>query len=257
MSEPRLPAPAAERYELSQGAFALAPGVLWLQGARAIVAADVHFAYEDVIGGALPTWSTAEIAALLAVVARRMQAREIVLLGDIIHGSRMSAGAARAVAGALDLLRGEATLTLVAGNHEGRTRGFDVLGQTVEEIERDGWLLLHGDRPPRAGVRAAIGHLHPSIHMGGGLNAPAFLSGERIIVLPALTPYSPGLDVCSEGCLAALRPYGATRRELCVTAVGADRVYPFGSLADLKKTIARPGASGPRDRFRRKFLRPD
>ena len=257
MSEPRPPARAAERYELAAGAFALAPGVLWLAESRAIVAADAHLAYEDVIGGALPTWSTPEIAALLLLAARRTHAREIVLLGDVIHGSRMSEGAARTVIAALDALRAEVTLTLVAGNHEGRTRGFDVLGETVEETHRDGWLLLHGDRPPPAGSRAIIGHLHPSLHMGGGANAPVFLSGERVIVVPALTPYSPGLDVCSADCYNALRPYGAARGELCVTAVTAERVYPFGSLAKLKKTIARPGGSGPRDRYRRKFLRAD
>lgn len=257
MSERRLPAPASERDQLASGVFGLAPGVLWLEAARAIVAADAHLAYEDVIGGALPIWSTAEITSLLLVAARRAQAREIILLGDVIHGNRMSEGAARAVIGALDVLRAETTLTLVAGNHEGKTRGFDVLGATVEQAERDGWLLLHGDRPAPPGVRAIIGHLHPSLHMGGGANAPAFLYGERVIVLPALTPYSPGLDVCSDACLDALRPYGATSRELCVTAVTADRVYPFGALAGLKKTMARPGSSGARHRYRRRFLRPD
>lgn len=257
MSERGLPMPASERHELASGLFGLAPGVLWLETSRAIVAADAHLGYEDVIGGALPIWSTAEITALLVAAARSNRAREIVLLGDIIHGSRMSEGAARAVAAALDTLRSEATLTLVAGNHEGRTRGVDVLGVTVEQVERDGWLLLHGDRPAAVGRRAVIGHLHPSVHMGGGASVPAFLSGVRVVVLPALTPYSPGLDVCSDACLAALRPYEAKRSELCVTAVTADRVYPFGSLADFKKTIARPGSSGPRDRYRRKFLRPD
>ncbi len=257
MSERGLPAPACERHELASGLFGLAPGVLWLEASRAIVAADAHLGYEDVIGGALPIWSTAEITALLVAAARKHGAREIVLLGDIIHGSRMSEGAGRAVMSALETLRSEAALTLVAGNHEGRTRGVDVLGATVEQIERDGWVLLHGDRPAAVGRRAVIGHLHPSVHMGGGASAPAFLSSERVIVLPALTPYSPGLDVCSDAMLAALRPYEATRARLCVTAVTDDRVYPFGSLAELKKTIARPGSSGPRDRYRRKFLRPD
>lgn len=257
MSERGLPTPASERHELASGLFGLAPGVLWLEASRTIVAADAHLGYEDVIGGALPIWSTAEITALLLAAARSNGAREIVLLGDVIHGSRMSEGAARAVTGALDALRSEATLTLVAGNHEGRTRGVDVLGATVEQIERDGWVLLHGDRPAALGRRAVIGHLHPSVHMGGGANSPAFLSGERVIVLPALTPYSPGLDVCSDACLAALRPYGATRAGICVTAVTADRVYPFGSLAEFKKAIARPGLPGPRDHYRRKFLRPD
>lgn len=250
------PQAAGTMVELLRGAHALAPGLLWLSVTRTLVAADVHFGYEDVIGGALPTWSTTEIATALLVAARRLEAREIVLLGDIIHGSVMSDGAAHAVGGALDLLRAQCALTLVAGNHEGRTRGVAVLGETVESVERDGWLLLHGDRPAPPGVRAIVGHLHPSLHLGGGATIPAFLFGERVIVVPALTPYSPGLDVCSDACLRALASFDVTRSDLSVTAAGSDRVFPFGTLAALKKTIARPGSPRPRNRFH-KILRPD
>jgi len=161
MSEFRTPAAAAERHELAKGAFALGPGLLWLQSSRAIVAADTHLAYEDVIGGALPTWSTPEIAGLLLRAARRWDAREVIVLGDVIHGSRMSEGAARAVIGALDALRAEVTLTLVAGNHEGRTRGFEVLGETVESTERDCMAIVprRRARVPRSDtcIRACTG----------------------------------------------------------------------------------------------------
>ncbi len=238
----RAPQAAAPAVDLLPGASALAPGVLWLHASRAILAADVHLGYEDVIGGALPTWSTPEIIGTLLVAARRMQAREIVLLGDVIHGSRMSEGAARAVREGLDSLRAVAQLTLVAGNHEGRTRGAAVLGETVEFAERDGWLLLHGDKPSLA--RSIIGHLHPSLALGGGTGAPAFLASNRIIVLPALTPYSGGLDVLSDACLQALRPFGIeTRRDLHVVAAAGELLYPFGSLSELRKV--------------RKWLRPD
>ncbi|HEY8313659.1 MAG TPA: metallophosphoesterase [Candidatus Baltobacteraceae bacterium] len=226
--------------ELVSGAYAVAPGLLWFAASRTLVAADTHFGYEDVIGGVLPTWSTTDIAALLLVAARRLQAREIVFLGDIIHGSSMSAGAARAVGNALDALRAECVLTLVAGNHEGRTRGVAILGETVEHVEREGWLLIHGDRVPRAGVRCVIGHLHPSLRVGGGASIPAFLAGERVIVVPALTPYSPGLDVCSRDALRALAPFATTRRDVHVVAASTDRLFPFGTLSELQKAIARP-----------------
>lgn len=223
--------------ELQRGVHALAPGLLWLTGTRTLVAADAHFAYEDVIGGALPMWSTGETVRTLLAAARRLGAREIVMLGDVIHGSRMSEGAARAVARALDELRAYCDLTLVAGNHEGRTRGVPLLGETFEEVERDGWLLIHGDKPPRVGTPAIIGHLHPSLHMAGGVTAPAFLAAARLIVVPAITPYSPGLNVCSDACLQALAPFAVTARDLHVTVATADRVFPFGTLSELKKTI--------------------
>ncbi|HET9097946.1 MAG TPA: hypothetical protein VFN37_14885, partial [Candidatus Baltobacteraceae bacterium] len=110
------PQPAARIVELAPGVSAVAPGVLWMHASRAIVAADVHLGYEDVIGGALPIWSTGELTGTLRIAAQRMQAREIILLGDVIHASRMSDGAARAVRTALHALRSIAELTLIAGN---------------------------------------------------------------------------------------------------------------------------------------------
>ncbi|GAC1303602.1 MAG: hypothetical protein NVSMB21_02970 [Vulcanimicrobiaceae bacterium] len=115
-----LPSRSAEQCVLVPGVVALAPGLAWLPATRTLIAADAHLAYEDVIGGALPLWSTTEIAALLALVVARIGAREIVFLGDIVHGAMMSEGAMRRVRAALDLLRAAVDVTFVAGNHEGR-----------------------------------------------------------------------------------------------------------------------------------------
>ncbi len=204
----RRPAPAGVSFPIADGVVALAGGFGLLVRSRVLLVADAHFGYEDVMGGGavLPLWSTAEMVAAISIAARRSGAREIVFLGDIIQSPRLSAGAAREVSGALAALRELAVLTFVAGNHEGRTRGAAVLGATVEMSERDGWLLVHGDKPAPAGTRTIIGHLHPSMHLGGGGSLPAFLAGERIVVVPALTPYSPGLDVLSAECLVALAP---------------------------------------------------
>jgi len=132
-----------------------------------------------------------------------------------------------------------------------------VLGATFETLQRDGWTLLHGDRPPPAGVRSIIGHLHPSLRLGGDASVPAFLASANVIVLPALTPYSPGLDVCSEQCIAALAPWNVRRNDLQVVASTAERVYPFGTLSTLCQALRRPGSPPALKRFRRKFLRPD
>ncbi len=227
------PQPSAESFELLHGAIALPRGVLWLSCSKAIVAADAHLGYEDVIGGALPLWSTTETTQTLLVAARRMQAEEIIFLGDIIHSTRMSAGAAHAVDGALELLRKEFLVTLVAGNHEGRSRGVGVLGETQEAVERDGWLLLHGNEPVR-GRRCIIGHLHPSLPLDDGYSIPVFLAAAHLIVVPALTPYSSGLNVLSAACTEALREFGETS-DLIVVAATDDRIYPFGNRQDLQR----------------------
>ena len=219
--------------ELAPGAVALTHGVLWLERTRTLVAADAHLAYEEVIGGALPLWSTEESMHALLALARHTDAREIVLLGDVIHGSRLSEGAANAVGAALTRLREQCELTLIAGNHEGRSRGARVLGTTHEAIERDGWTLVHGDRPVTA-ARAIVGHLHPSVALGGGAHAPAFVASPRLIVVPALTPYSSGLNVLSRECTQALERFIKSTEACNVVVSTAERVYPFGSLEQLR-----------------------
>jgi metallophosphoesterase superfamily enzyme len=238
---------------------ALAAGFALLSRSRVLLVADAHFGYEDVIGGgaALPLWSTAEMIAAITIAARRSAALEIVFLGDIIHGSLMSDGAIGVLARALHELRSVADLTFVAGNHEGRSRGSAILGETLEACERDGWLLVHGDKPGPLGVRSIIGHLHPSLHLGGGVTAPAFLGGAGIVVVPALTPYSRGLDVLSDECIAALAPWNVRRPDLQVVAATDERVFPFGTLSALCAALRTPAARPVPGCVRRRRLEPN
>jgi metallophosphoesterase superfamily enzyme len=253
----RSASPPVESYELAPGVVAVAPGLAWLPATRTLVAADAHLAYEDVVGGALPLWSTAEIVATLELAAARLDAREIVFLGDIVHGAQMSAGAMGVVRDGLAHLRSRVEVTLVAGNHEGRSRAFRVLGATVDACERDGWLLVHGDRPAELGRRALIGHLHPSLHLAAGASAPAFVAGDALVVLPALTPYSPGLSLLSDDFARAIGLWAVRRDDVHVVAVADDRVYPFGSLATLCDSLRLPLPARVPARFRKRRLRPD
>lgn len=249
------PAPAADAYPLAVGAVALPGGFAWLPASRVLVCADAHLGYEDVMGGgaALPLWSTAEIVASITLAARRHGAREIVFLGDAIHGAGLSEGAARAVRAALDALRACAAVTVVAGNHEGRTRGVAILGATVESCERDGWSLVHGDRPHAGAARTMIGHLHPSLRLDGASTAAAFLAAPALVVVPALTPYSPGLEVTGDACLDALAAWSVRPRDLHVVVATAERVYPFGTLSTLRSVLRNAVFGIPENRFRRRL----
>lgn len=253
----RAPERATAEYPLAEGVVALWPGAGWLPASRTLLVADAHLGYEDVIGAALPLWSTAAIVATVALLCRRMGAREIVFLGDIVHGAQMNEGAARRVRAALDALRAEAGLTLVAGNHEGRTRAFALLGATVPRLERDGWLLVHGDGAPEPHARAIIGHLHPSIRLGAGASAPAFVGSNSLVVLPALTPYSSGLDCCSDDFRAALGAWNVRPQDAHVAAVGGELLHPFGALSELRGLLRSPRAPNSGRMRRRKRLGPD
>lgn len=230
-----LPSAATDRYALQPGAIALPRSLLLLERTRSLVVADAHLGYEDVIGGALPLWSTREGADALLAACEREDAREIIFLGDVIHSSRMSRGAASVVRGALAKLRERCTVTIVVGNHEGHSRGEAILGEVEDAVERDGWVLVHGDEPVLV-PRAIIGHVHPSIALGGHTSVPAFLATTRTIVVPAFTPYSPGLSVLSKDCADALRAFG-DEHDPVVVGSAVDRVFPFGSRAGLRKAL--------------------
>lgn len=227
---------AAARYELQPGVFALPHGLLWMERCSVLAVADAHFGYEDAIGAALPLWSTRESVAAISRAAAQVAAREIVFLGDVVHSTRLSDGAARVVRDALETLRSHCAVTIVAGNHEGRSRGAALLGETHESVERDGWLLVHGDRPALA-YRAIAGHLHPSLPLGGGATAPAFVASQRLIVVPALTPYSPGLNVLSNEASNAMRALDPESARRTVVASLDDRVFPFGYLDELRRLL--------------------
>jgi metallophosphoesterase superfamily enzyme len=206
-----------------------------MEASRALVAADVHLAYEEAIGGALPLWSTGFSLRVLLEAIERNAAREVILLGDILHSSRMSEGASASIGDALAALRARCTVTAVAGNHEGRSRGAGVLGVTHEAVERDGWHLFHGDRPLARGARNIVGHLHPSLRLSRGESVPAFLCSPALVVLPALTPYSSGLNALSQECTRALRAFGVAADDAYVVAATAERVFPFGALGALRE----------------------
>lgn len=241
---------------IAPGVRAIAPGFAFIEATRTLVTADTHFGYEDAIGSALPAWSTDEMVATLLLAIRRSDATELVILGDIVHAPRLSEGMATRVRSALETLRAECTLTLIEGNHEGRGRANAIVGETHDFVERAGWTLLHGDKAHPSG-RAMIGHLHPSLPLAAGHTAPAFLVSPTVIVVPALTPYSPGLSATSRECLNALRTFGVRSfGELQLTACMPERLYAFGSIGAMLDVLRTPAADD-RNRFKRRILRPD
>lgn len=245
-----------EELFLADGVRGVAPGFAFVEATRTLVTADTHFGYEEAIGGALPAWSTDELVASLLVAIHRTGAAELAILGDIVHSPRLSEGTGSRVRAALGALRAACALTLIEGNHEGRGRAAAIVGETHDAVERGGWTLVHGDKAV-AQSRVMIGHLHPSLPLAAGQTAPAFLASTRVIVVPALTPYSPGLSAFSRDCLDALRPFGVRSfGEVRLTACTPAELYAFGSIAAMRAVLNAPDADS-RSRFRRRVLRPD
>ena len=184
---------------------------VWLAAARALLLADLHLGYpwvERQRGRLFPLVDD-DVAARLAALIADYQPAVVALLGDVLH-ARVGLEAVRAeLDTVLAAVPPAAELVWLAGNHDrGRGPGLTWQGRTLELRERhelDGHLFTHGDGgswgelQPRLGRRGLVfmGHEHPAVRLGDGVatdvKAPAFLVGDRLVVLPAFSNWAGGV----------------------------------------------------------------
>ena len=172
---------------------------------RSLVVADLHLGFEWVQrsrGQLLPVGRPDDTVERIGNLARKWDARRVVVLGDVVHGAPTLEGVRRALEGLFDAMDGM-EWTIVLGNHD---RGLAehlgtmrVHGLSWGASWREpGWVGIHGDKAPelRPGERVLSGHEHPAIHVAkagsGAIRLPAFAVGPMGIILPAFSPWAAG-----------------------------------------------------------------
>jgi len=188
------------------GDIQLDPGRAAFHGpSRSLILADLHLGYEWVQrsrGHLLPLAQPDDTAARIRALVDHWDAHRVVVLGDLVHGKADMQGVRAAVEHVLQARPG-LEWSLVLGNHDRglgsvlRTLAID--GVTWGPAWREaGWMGVHGDVWPEAapGERVLSGHEHPSVDVGrpgmGEVRVPAFVVGERGIILPAFSPWAAG-----------------------------------------------------------------
>jgi DNA ligase-associated metallophosphoesterase len=200
-----------------------ASGALWIEAARALVVADLHFEKGSSYarrGQMLPPYDTRETLARLEREVEACPPAVLVFLGDSFH-DRGAHGrlAAEDAARIMDLALGR-TLVWVTGNHDADGPG-SLPGEVESELALGGLLLRH---EPMAGPQPGevSGHLHPCVKIRGGggrLRRRCFVTDGERLILPAFGAYTGGLnilDVAFAGLFVA-PPMAA--------ALGRDRVH--------------------------------
>ena len=206
-------------------------GAALVEGAGALVIADVHLGYARAArrrGGWLPQAEGAPDAAARALeAARAVGATRLVIAGDLRHSTRDADAAEHAEVGAfLRATSAALPTTLVAGNHDrGAARYADAGIDVVTGVLALGDVDVSHEPPAAAPTRWTVcGHLHPATTVrdatGAGMKVPCALVGPRVLVLPAFGEWAGGV--------AASR----LRRSLFVGAwtvvpVAAGEVWPF------------------------------
>lgn len=182
--------PGSARTEVLPGIWLDSRLGVWLEEARILVVADLHWGYtasHRARGNLVPWWGDDEIERRLLALLADYAPAEMVWLGDIVHAAE---GATRAEAFVRSC---PAPLTLLAGNHDRRWRS-----DGERSAVRAKCFLHHGDTRPAIpeGHLEMVGHHHPAFDWGDGagsrLKLPALVSSRHRLILPAFSPWAAG-----------------------------------------------------------------
>jgi putative SbcD/Mre11-related phosphoesterase len=209
---------------------------------RTLVIADLHLGYEVSMareGFYLPRIFR-EVTGKLKNIIERERPRRLVINGDLKHSfipEWRERKELEAFVEEISPLVQE--IVLVRGNHDVGTLWLRELGvEVVDELEIGKWKLVHGHKLVE-GERFIIGHEHPAIRLrdevGALVKVPAFLVGEKLIVLPAFSPWAYGNDVLREIASPFLRAYDVSRAKVIVPF--DDELLDFGELGKLSAVL--------------------
>ncbi|MFN6132909.1 MAG: ligase-associated DNA damage response endonuclease PdeM [Synechococcaceae cyanobacterium] len=180
----------------------LADKVVWDPEQELLLLADVHLGKAEVFQAhGIPLPSDAGAAALerLVSLAQRLRPRQVLVLGDLIHGRLALTPELRLRLRQLPEALG-CSLRLIGGNHE---LGSQIEGLPQEASQSLGPLWLTHAPDPRPGWLNVCGHVHPVAWISGGadrLRLPcfAFRPQDDCLVLPAFGHLTGG-HPCHQG----------------------------------------------------------
>lgn len=203
-----------------------ASGALWLEGARALVVADLHLEKGSSYaarGQMLPPYDTRDTLARLEAEVAALAPAVLAFLGDSFHDGQAETRLDADDAARLRALAAGRDLVWVAGNHDAEAPRA-LPGRSAAELVLEGLTFRHEPGPgPRPGE--VSGHLHPCAKVRaavGSVRRRCFVTDAERAVLPAFGAYAGGLNVRD----AAFA--GLFARPPLAAALGARRVHAVG-----------------------------
>lgn len=176
---------------------------VYLDGADALVLADVHLGRDERSAVQLPLGEYADVRERLDGLLERFEPAEVVVAGDLLHsfGHLPDPVAEDLDAVARTVSDAGAELVVTPGNHDVvLDAAFDGPTPGAYRLD-DGTVVCHGHEDPGVdAVRYVAGHDHPTVEIEGQRH-PCFLYGEAtyrdgdVVVLPAFSRLAPGTTI--------------------------------------------------------------
>jgi DNA ligase-associated metallophosphoesterase len=174
----------------------------------ALLVADVHFgkaaAYRS-LGQPVPQGTTRQNIAVLDTLLAVLPCRQLIFLGDFLHGPGSHAGATLAALSEWRARHADLPVTLIRGNHDKRAgdppAALNIC--VVPEPMLLGPFALQHEPNPYPGRHVLAGHVHPVYRLNGrgrqSLRLACFRMGETVSLLPAFGAFTGGYQVEREG----------------------------------------------------------
>jgi putative SbcD/Mre11-related phosphoesterase len=215
------------RLELEPGLWLDARGAVWLERESVLAVADLHLGYawaHRYEGNLLPLRAPDETVSRLLALVESYAPADLVLLGDIVHGTVPVPALKDDLCELFERLSDKTTLRLIVGNHDAQlvkllgTCGIEAVA--MREFRAGPHLLLHGEGTDdrlaaeqlattgARGGRVIIGHEHPALQLSDGVatsaKCPCFVFSSNLLVLPAFSPWSAGTNVRTHKFMSSL-----------------------------------------------------
>lgn len=182
----------------------LAEKAIYWPAEQALLVADAHFGKAAVyraLGQPVPHGTTAANLALLDRLLARHDCRELIFLGDFLHGPAAQGSATLETIAAWRAGHPDLRIILIRGNHD--HHAGDPPAALAMEVANEpmlrGPLALRHEPAPHPTHHVLAGHIHPVYLLTGRgrqrLRLPCYCLGEQVTLLPAFGAFTGGFAV--------------------------------------------------------------
>ncbi len=223
-------------------------GAALLLDGNVLVVADMHLGYEAALeqqGLSIPRVQTKKIEEYMLKMIDELAPSKVIVAGDLKHNfSRNLTQEWHDVVSFVRALAGRTSLEVVKGNHDNylglilREHGVSLR----REAKYSGVRVVHGHQGVLAEGATVMGHIHPSIRLkdsvGASLKDPCFLFDHTrgVLVLPALSLVSPGMDVIGQDWSDNISPLlsGAGLSSFVPIAFSREKALEFPTVGEMR-----------------------